>query len=184
MTDQDWPPELRDFYEALAPSEGARDNIVEMRSVIVESRRWKRIAFMLAAACLVAFTTSAFVFIGDSKGEGASVHTDVPDKARYDLIAVRVHRDWCGKCKSMGNVFAEIQNDLNEERILFLTFDLTSSETTRQSLVISDELQISKPLDGVESGNIVLLDPTGRHIETLDGNSGRQFLADRIATRL
>ncbi len=113
--------------------------------------------------------------------------TRIADDTReveYDVMVVYVHRDWCGKCKKMGRLFTELQHDLSGKRVLFLRFDLTNPVTTKQSQLLGDRLAINKALQGIESGKIVLLDQKGRRLETLDGLSGREFLANQIAMRL
>ena len=191
MTDNQWPEEISEFYQGISLSDGQRGSIAQMRDAVLEARRWKRIAGVLVAACVGLFALTTYFVVShhteakivDNKGALGGGDNDSPI-AEYDLVAVRVHRDWCGKCKQMGNVFAELQEDLSGRRILFLTFDLTDSETTRQSLVVSDKLRISQALRGIQSGNIVLLDRSRQRIETLDGTAGREHLAKQIAKRL
>ncbi len=191
MDNDQWSQELSDFYHDLSIHGGARENIAQIRTAALETRRWKQVAGTLAVSCAVVIALSTFfaasriaepVIVNNTNERPRNVR--FPATNAYDLVAVRVHRDWCGKCKKMGNVFTELQHDLSGRKILFLTFDLTDSETTRQSLVVSDSLAISKALQGIQSGNIVLLDRNGQRLETLDGTSGRAYLATQIASRL
>lgn len=196
MNDERWPNELSNYYASVSLGDEHRATIEQIRETALETRKWKRIAVSSIAACIALVALSAYFMINprvdDTIVQGTEDRERIqeqvaPDTApigQYDLVAVRVHRDWCGKCKRMGNVFAELQQELGSQRILFLTFDLTDSETTRESLAISDRLKISQALRGIESGNIVLLDRQGNRVDTLDGESEREFLVTQIASRL
>lgn len=200
MTETPWPKEVADFYRDLSLGEGPLDRIAELHDAGLQVRRWKRIACGLAVACALLVTVGAVLLTGGTPGTPPDAPDTNPPRLAdntqknppavpvkppaYDLIAVRLHRDWCGKCKQMGNVFAEIQHDLESRKILFVTYDLTDDVTTKQSLLLGKILEIRAPLEELESGNIAILTPDGTLLELLDGTSGRQNLATKIAMRL
>ena len=62
----------------------------------------------------------------------------------------------------MGNVFAQLQQDMEDRHVLFLTFDVTTSVTKTQSRLLGDTLAINEALEGIETGNIVLIDRRGQ----------------------
>ncbi len=49
------------------------------------------------------------------------------------LIVAKFHADWCGSCKALGPVMTDLENKLDGEPVLFVTFDLTNQMTRRQS---------------------------------------------------
>ena len=208
MTDDQWPTEVTDFYQSLSLGDGPRANITQTHAAVLETRKWKRIAGGLAVACTALVALSGFAFLQqDAERKVVDVVGEIPiieeipitaenqprvwpvinvNAARadeYNVMAVYVHRDWCGKCKKMGNLFAVLQQDLSERRVMFLRVDLTDPVTTRQSALLGERLKINEALEGIESGKIVLLDRTGQRLETLDGLSGREYLSSQIAMR-
>lgn len=205
MTDDTWPPEVAEFYYGLSPDEGVLQSIVQLHDARLRIRHWKRIAGALAVACaliLVASTSLLSNLIRDSTRPNNNdvvgsrplftdqnhianpTPTDNASHADYDLIVVRIHKDWCGKCKQMGNVFAEIQRDFEDGRILFVTYDLTDEVTTKQSLLLGQILEIEPRLEEIESGNIAVLTTAGKFVELIDGTSGRRNLVRHIARQL
>lgn len=108
---------------------------------------------------------------------------NVNSPAEYDVMAVYLHRDWCGKCRKRGNLFAELQEDLSERRVLFVRLDLTESITARQSSIPGEKLKNRAALEDIESGKIVSLDRAGQRLATLDDLSGREYLSNQIAMR-
>ena len=78
MTNEEWPQdiasELAGFYEKLSLSEGRRETITQMRSSLLETRRWKRIAGALSA-CVVALV--ALGVFGLVDGTALPVRDDV-----------------------------------------------------------------------------------------------------------
>jgi len=171
MTNEQFPQEVASFYEDLSLSGGAMESIVEMRHTMLKRRKWKRIAGALAAVLILVLGAYSFVRQG-TETNGS------------DLIAVKIYNDECGKCKAMGNVFAELQRDLEGRRILFLTLDVSEAVTHGQSLLLGEILGIRDSLEGIGPGTIVLLDRRGQLLKKLDGTAGRQYLANQIAMRL
>ena len=49
------------------------------------------------------------------------------------VLAVRFHADWCGACKKLDGVFAELRRRTSDAPVLYLTLDLTDEVTRRQA---------------------------------------------------
>lgn len=49
-----------------------------------------------------------------------------------DLIALKFHGDWCGKCKKMGSGFEDLQTKFAGQSALFVFIDRTN-QTTRKT---------------------------------------------------
>lgn len=111
--------------------------------------------------------------LASEKGDGLS--------CPYKLVAVKVNHDKCGRCKKMGNVFVELQHDLEKRSILFVTFDLSDSSRRVQSVLLSEALGINGALENhTKTGSILLIDPLGQMLEQLDGTADKQYLENRI----
>lgn len=188
MNGDDFNSELKRYYERVSVSDECKRDILQMRGVMGEVRRWRRMAISMAGCALLALGIAGYPLIqGDGTlAEWPFKKSVIPDELReFDLVAVKVNHDDCYQCKKMGNVFAEVQKDLEGKRVLFLTFDVTNSTRKRQSLLLVQALGISRVIQPDEkTGMVVLIDDEGKMLERLDGTSGRKALVDSIAMRL
>lgn len=64
--------------------------------------------------------------------------------AKPKVIVAKFHADWCGSCKAMGSVMEDLQNKLDGEQALFVTFDLTNKTTKHQSELLGAALGLEK----------------------------------------
>ena len=187
MTNEEWPQEIVNFYESLSIDEHRREDLLNVHDTIQETRKWKWIAGILAVCCttmMVVFGTFFWFGRDVTKREEKNNIVQEHQPVNYDLVAVKMYNNGCGKCRAMSKVFAELQHDLEGKRILFLTFDVTDSTTHGQSSLLIDTLGFDESLNDIETGTIVLLDRRGRFLKKLDGAANKQFLADQIAMRL
>ncbi len=226
MNHDRWESEVKSFYQSLSLNQERKSSILQMRTLLLETRWWKRAAGILVASTLSMFLLSIILFVdrpdrisnlphssdnvalleniglqeSDSGGtqlekSGSSLPWHHADKKKanlasekggrrscpYKLVAVKVNHDKCGRCKKMGNVFVELQHDLEKRSILFVTFDLSDSSRRVQSVLLSEALGISGALENhTKTGSILLIDPLGHMLEQLDGTADKQYLENRI----
>lgn len=49
------------------------------------------------------------------------------------VVAVKLHADWCGKCRAMEGPLRAARAALVDEPVLFVTFDFTDQSTAKQA---------------------------------------------------
>ena len=66
--------------------------------------------------------------------------------AKPAVIAVMMHADWCGSCKSLDPKVTQAREEakLDEQDVLFVTFDLTDDTTKAQSKMMAAALGIAE----------------------------------------
>lgn len=124
--------------------------------------------------------------IGANKGANMKVAAKVESPA---VIAVRVRHDMCPFCKSFDPKFPELTLQSKNDRVLFVTLDLTNETTQRQAAMLVGALGLEKIWTGDMSrmGSIILVDgKTKEEISTVmqtDPKTVAQALRQAIASR-
>ena len=80
-----------------------------------------------------------------------------------DVIAVRLHANWCKPSHTMAPLCHELKQSFSDDRVLFIDLDLTNEATQMQANYLVSALGIAdRWIDlGAHSGELVLVD-TGR----------------------
>ena len=116
---------------------------------------WKRLTFLEFGTTVVAIATLLAVVVmqpvpvpqvvmqppkvhtdkesrtDKSNREEVTPTNDTPQPEWFQLIAVKIHAEPCGRCKKIAPVITDLQNEFDADPVLFLTFDLTSRDTKR-----------------------------------------------------
>lgn len=80
------------------------------------------------------------------------------------VLAVRFHADWCGACKKLDGVFAELRRRTSDAPVLYLTMDLTDEVTRRQAEYLAGVVGLDQvwAAQGNKVGSIVFVDPASK----------------------
>ena len=111
-------------------------------------------------ACLVvAATVTGFAFAGDEGDRKQPTEQLAPVKLP-DIIAVRVHADWCRTCQKLDPVFAKLKSRSKDKPVLFVTFDRSNKATSQQAEYLAGVLGLDTVWlkHGDKVGTIVLID--------------------------
>ncbi len=169
---------LKDHYasESLAPATlgklcGLLDADGPSRQVSTgRNRRIRLFAAMGASAAIVALLTIPLSYqLGKSAGQPQVNPTDRP-RHEFDgqanphsvtaqLVAVRLHADWCNRCPQIAPVFERVHREYGMKPVLLVTLDLTDDVHRRQAEQLADAIGISWVLErGLHTGTIALVD--------------------------
>lgn len=96
--------------------------------------------------------------------------TALPAQARElpqaKLLAVYVYADWCPNCKILSPLVTQARaaGKLDDQAVLFVTFDLTNKTRIHQSVMLAQALGIGDFLkaQGSATGYLALLDATNK----------------------
>jgi len=79
--------------------------------------------------------------------------------AAPELMAIKFHADWCGSCKTLAPVVAELKNKLDKYPVLFVEFDKTNASTTHHSDLLASALGLDELYaENTGTGYILLVD--------------------------
>jgi len=83
-----------------------------------------------------------------------------------EIIAIKFHADWCGKCKAMGTVFEELQTSFDKEPVLYVVFDHTDEFDRRQSAYMAHALGLDEVWKehGGTTGFVLLIDAESKEV--------------------
>ena len=202
---------LKDHYLTRELPNSHIEEILEFCEPARQVARWRRRAFVgfgTAAAAIVALATVVAIWSdtvpasavvdrqqsepavdennqpNDGKGDEITLkHLQQPE--RFQLIAVKIHADPCGRCKKIAPVFADLQNEFSDDPVLFLTFDLTSERSQRHAEELSrtfgiEELFAQQRYTGV----IVLATPDGQIWDVLDSDTDVALAVEVLSRNL
>ena len=117
---------------------------------------WWRV---LGVGCVV-LGTVMMVGLANTNAEGgprgpARTAARVPQ-----VLAVRFHADWCGACKKLNGVIAELRRRTSDAPVLYLTLDLTDEMTRRQAEYLAGVVGLDQvwAAQGNKVGSIVFVD--------------------------
>ena len=87
------------------------------------------------------------------------------DANEPQVIAVKLHADWCGSCKKMGTAFEDLSNKFDGKPVLFVTLDRTNNTTRHQSDLLASAIGAGKiAADNPGTGYVLLLDGKSRKV--------------------
>ncbi|HLO41747.1 MAG TPA: thioredoxin family protein [Phycisphaerales bacterium] len=90
------------------------------------------------------------------------------------VIAVKLHADWCAKCKAMGSVFEDLEKKFDGDPVLFVKMDLSDTRGSSQAEYLAAAMGIAKSWGALGAGEV-----TGE-IVLIDGGTKR--IVDRIGS--
>lgn len=134
------------------------------------------------AATLLLLTIISLAWLAAPRA-GAQATPTYPDARSPDLIALKLHADWCGSCKSMGDIFIDLTNKFDGEPVLFIKLDKTNKSNALQSEFLLAELGLGKLWNeyGKKTGMILLIDSrTGKVSKTLTADMDFKQMAGAI----
>jgi len=82
------------------------------------------------------------------------------------VLAVRFHADWCGACKKLDGVFAELRRRTSDAPVLYLTLDFTDEVTRRQAEYLAGVVGLDQvwAAQGNKVGNVVFVDAVSKRV--------------------
>ncbi len=91
-----------------------------------------------------------------------------------DIVALRMHADWCGACKQLSPMYAKLLERTTELPVLHLTFDVTDNNTRRQADYLAALLGLEQLCSDQtkQVGTIVLLDAGSKQVISTVAASG------------
>ena len=83
-----------------------------------------------------------------------------------DVVAVRIHADWCGTCRKLDPMYSKLMKRSADLPVLFVTFDMTSKATARQAEYLAGLLNLEQVWSRHcrKAGTIVLVDPERKQV--------------------
>jgi len=81
-------------------------------------------------------------------------------------IGLIFHADWCGSCKAMEPEIVKAMGELKDQPVLFVTFDLTNDQTTRQAEMLASALGVDEIFaeKGGKTGFMLVYDVNGEKV--------------------
>ena len=200
---------LRTNFQTHQLSESRVDAVLEFCEPARQISRWKRRAFVgfvttaaaVIALCAVILTQPqapitpllavnqpvAAVDESDEQqrdDDGVTL-AKLHQPERFQIIAVKIHADPCGRCRKIAPVFADLQNEFSDDPVLFLTFDLTSKESRRQADRLSSSFEIENVFDKHRyTGVIVLATPDGQIWDVVDSDADIALAVEVVSRNL
>ena len=175
---------IKDHYasESLAPATLEKlykrldGDSPSQQSTTGRDRRVRVFAAMCASAAIVALLAIPLSYqLGKSAGQpqvkpasrprqesGEQVN---PPHVTAQLVAVRLHADWCNRCPQIVPVFERVHREYGMKPVLLVTLDLTDDVHRRQAEQLADAIGIMWVLDqGFNTGTIALVDREAKEI--------------------
>ena len=171
---------LKQHYETGQLDDERINSILKSCEPARQIHRWRNLAVSGFSVAAAAIGVLLVVLLGDSQknkstqpviAEEKSPIPVVPTK-HYQLIAVKIHADPCGRCKKIAPVFTELKSEFYGEPVLFVTFDRTSEKSRRQAKLLSKRLGLEKFFEKQSyTGVIVFATPDGDVKEIVGTNT-------------
>ncbi len=144
---------------------------------------------LTSAAALTAMVMGASSFAdgcSHCEDSGQTASQEATNETTAEILAVKMHADWCGTCVSLEEPFVGLQETYSEGNVGFVTMDFTNDDTTGASLATAAELGITEVIeDQAGTGFILLIDAeTHEVVGRLTGSHSEDDMAEAIATAL
>jgi len=136
--------------------------------------------FALAGAIAI---PAAFIGYG---ANNATADASAQSVAIPELVVVKHHADWCGKCKALENPIKEAKQELANESVLFVTYDFSAKETAQQAEYLAGMLRLDNQWEsfGKKTGFALVIDTESMEVvETLRSTDSSELVA-QIRTHL
>lgn len=116
----------------------------------------------------------------------SSVGTAAKPAMGPKLLVLKMHGDWCDKCKAMGPVFENLTKELADKPVLFEKFDLTDKGTKNQAIQLASALGIMQVArENQATGFILIVDPaTKTVVHKLTKDDNLETMKQAILSRL
>jgi len=130
--------------------------------------------FVLAGALAI---PAAFIGYGASS---ATADASAESAALPELVVVKHHADWCGKCKTLIEPLHEVKEQLTDESVLFVTYDFSDKETAMQSEYLAGMMRLDDQWEsfGKKTGFALVIDTDSMEVvETLRSTDSAELVA-------
>jgi len=122
----------------------------------------------------VACAAAAVAVIGWA-GSTLAQSTEDTKESGPEVLALKFHADWCGKCQAMGPAFQNLSKKYDTAPVLFHVFDQTEKADQRQARYMAHALELGEIWQkrGGSTGFILLVDAdTHKTIDVLKHDQG------------
>jgi len=130
--------------------------------------------FVLAGAIAI---PAAFIGYG---ANNATADASAQSAALPELVVVKHHADWCGKCKALVEPLHEAKEQLANESVLFVTYDFSDKNTAMQSEYLAGMLRLDDQWEsfGKKTGFALVIDTESMEVvETLRSTDSSELVA-------
>jgi thiol-disulfide isomerase/thioredoxin len=153
------------------------------RDGLRSTRAWK-LATLVAIAAAAVF---AGLWLAGPEPRPAAPGAVEPAAAGAELVAVKFWHRTCPACREIDPRYGEVQRRLEGQPLLFVTFDMSTEESRRQSEMLADRLGLGDHYreNFGSSGFVILVDPkTGREVGRLTTRDDIDGMTDIVESRL
>jgi len=200
---------LRDHYQPHHIPDSRVDEILDFCQPARQIAKWRRLTFLgfgtavAAIVLLLAVVASQPVeTVTPEVAQERTPEVDLEHKdeqpetpkisipavhqpKQFQLVAVKIHADPCGRCKKIAPVFDSLQKEFSDDPVLFLTFDLTSKSSRLQAERLSQTLGIETVFNKHRyTGVIVLATPDGQVWDVLDSDADVSLAVEVLSRNL
>lgn len=99
---------------------------------------------------------------------GTADGADPAAVVRPEVIAIKLHADWCASCRRMGSVFEDLATVAEDEPVLFARLDLTDRSSRKQAEYLMSMMNLQDAWKqagaGEKTGVILLVDADNRQV--------------------
>jgi len=119
---------------------------------------------VLGVGCVV--LGAVMVGLASTDAEGGPPYPARTAARVPQVLAVRFHADWCGACKKLDGVFAELRRRTSDAPVLYLTLDFTDEVTRRQAEYLAGVVGLDQvwAAQGNKVGNVVFVDAVSKRV--------------------
>ncbi len=180
MDNDSLPELLKEHYASTRLPDARVSEILGACAIARSAYAWRRRTFFAsgaaAAALLVLLVSLSGVFTSMPSGEivggaGASLPGTQVEQVFRDnhLVAAMIHANGCPNSRAIEPVFARLQQEFINERVLFVTFDVSSECAMRQAELLSESLGIQDAFQQHQhTGHILLVRSSGEICDIVD----------------
>lgn len=152
--------------------------------------RPRRSFVIIGLGCTAMVVASAVVAgVQNAQDRGAAMKISAVSRPPK-IIAVRVHHGMCPYCKQLEPQYVELIRRAKDESVLFVTLDLSSETSRRQSALLAGALGLRRlwPRDLSTLGTVTFVDGKSKRVissfRAIDAETMRAFDADELHGRL
>lgn len=187
---------LIEYYERSRLPEERVDAILEAGRLAARRSRWRRRVLATSAALLLGGALAGWLFLrGEGfRGEPREPGTPTGDPSlvseepellavpSYRLVAFRQHDDGCPACRATGELYANLEGELEDDSIEFEQFALQVEGTREEAMARIESLDLTSLLEGRdETAFAVLLSPEGHPLIQFPGTARLEEVRRKIS---